>query len=105
MRSKRDFLSLADLTSDTLLGLLRRADEYRCGALNSPSHRPLEGKSLAMLFSKASTRTRVSFEVGVFQLGGHAVMLSDRDSQIGRGEPIADTARVLSGYVEGIPST
>ncbi len=102
MRSKRDFISIADCTSEMVLGLLQRADQYRIGMLTDPSHRPLSGKTLAMLFSKASTRTRVSFEVGVFQLGGHALMLSDRDSQIGRGEPIADTARVLSGYVDGV---
>src|SRR5688500_19105502 len=64
--------------------------------------RPLAGQSLAMIFMEASTRTRVSFEVGTFQLGGHALFLSPRDVQLGRGEPIADTARVLSRYVDGI---
>ena len=64
--------------------------------------RPLAGKTLAMIFTKSSTRTRVSFEVGTFQLGGHALFLSSRDLQLGRGEPIRDTARVLSRYVEGI---
>ena len=64
--------------------------------------KPLAGKTLAMIFMKASTRTRVSFEVGTYQLGGHALFLSPRDVQLGRGEPIADTARVLSRYVDGI---
>src|SRR5207237_4408079 len=62
----------------------------------------LEGQTLAMIFEKSSTRTRVSFEVGMLQLGGHALFLSSRDIQLGRGEPIADTARVLSRYVDGI---
>ena len=102
MTTKLDFLSLADLDKETLLNLLEAADGYRRGEFDTMLHRPLEGKTLAMLFSKPSTRTRISFEVGVFQLGGHAIMLSDRDSQIGRGEPIEDTAKVLSGYVDGI---
>lgn len=97
---KRDLLSLADLSSEQLLGLLRRGSAHLSGALSGV--KSLQGKSLAMLFSKASTRTRVSFDVGMFQLGGHAVVLSDRDTQIGRGEPVEDTARVLSGYVDGI---
>ena len=71
-----------------------RAGEYK--------DKPLAGKSLAMIFMKASTRTRVSFEVGTWQLGGHALFLSPRDVQLGRGEPLADTARVLSRYVDGI---
>jgi ornithine carbamoyltransferase len=66
------------------------------------ARRPLEGRTLAMIFMKSSTRTRVSFEVGTFQLGGHALFLSPRDIQLGRGEPVADTARVLSRYVDGI---
>ena len=102
MTEKRDFISLADLDRATLLYLLREAEAYRAGVYARAEHQPLLGKTLAMLFSKPSTRTRVSFEVGVFQLGGHAIMLSERDSQIGRGEPIDDTAKVLSGYVDGI---
>lgn len=100
MNQKRDLVSISDLSKAECIGLLRRGAMHRTGSTHSS--RPLEGKSLAMLFSKASTRTRVSFDVGMFQLGGKAVVLSDKDSQIGRGEPIADTARVLSGYVDGI---
>lgn len=102
MSIKHDFLNLRDLSKETFLHLLCEADAYRTGQYDGAQHRPLNGKTLAMLFAKPSTRTRVSFEVGVFQLGGHAIMLSDRDSQIGRGEPISDTAKVLSGYVDGI---
>lgn len=98
--SKQDLLSLGDLSVEQLMGLLRRGMLHRSGGLDGIAS--LKGKSLAMLFSKASTRTRVSFDVAMFQLGGHAVVLSDRDTQIGRGEPVEDTARVLSGYVDGI---
>ena len=94
------FLSIADWSPERLgeaLDLAERlkADPDACG-------RPLAGKTLAMIFTKSSTRTRVSFEVGTHQLGGQALFLSSRDIQIGRGEPIADTARVLSRYVHGI---
>ena len=102
MNRKLDFLNLSDLDKTTFLHLLREADAYRTRQYTLEDHRPLNGKTLAMLFAKPSTRTRVIFEVGVYQLGGHAIMLSDRDSQIGRGEPIEDTAKVLSGYVDGI---
>jgi ornithine carbamoyltransferase len=98
-RNKRDFLALSDLTPTELHGLLARAVEMRA---NRFGRRPLEGKALAMIFRKSSTRTRVSFEVAIHQLGGFGVFLSDRDSQLGRGEPVADTARVLSGYVDAI---
>jgi ornithine carbamoyltransferase len=96
---KRDFLAVPDLSKSELntlfdLALCMKRGEY--GA------RPLEGKTLGMIFAKSSTRTRVSFEVGAFQLGGHALFLSSRDIQIGRGEPIRDTARVLSRYVDGL---
>lgn len=97
--SHRDFLCIPDFSRDELLGLFRLAELMRTGEYQG---RPLEGMSLAMLFLKSSTRTRVSFEVGASQLGGHALFLSSRDVQLGRGEPIADTARVLSGYVDGI---
>ena len=95
----RDFLAIPDYTRDELLGLFDLAERMRSGVY---SDKPLAGKSLAMIFMKSSTRTRVSFEVGTWQLGGHALFLSPRDVQLGRGEPIADTARVLSRYVDGI---
>ncbi|MEX2178802.1 MAG: ornithine carbamoyltransferase [Gemmatimonadaceae bacterium] len=95
----RDFLQIPDFTKDELLALFELAERMRAGKYD---RKPLAGKTLAMIFMKASTRTRVSFEVGTFQLGGHALFLSPRDVQLGRGEPIADTARVLSRYVDGI---
>ena len=97
--SHRDFLAIPDYTREELLGLFDLAERMRSGEYTD---KPLAGKSLAMIFMKASTRTRVSFEVGTWQLGGHALFLSPRDVQLGRGEPIADTARVLSRYVDGI---
>jgi ornithine carbamoyltransferase len=96
---KRDFLSITDFSREELLRTLRLAETLRSG---SPGTKPLAGKTLAMIFTKSSTRTRVSFEVGAFQLGAHALFLSARDIQLGRGEPIRDTARVLSRYVDGI---
>lgn len=98
MKEHRDFLAISDFESKELLALLDRARRLKVG--NDQSN--LDGKSLAMIFRKSSTRTRVSFEVGMTQLGGHALFLSDRDSQIGRGETIHDTAKVLSRYVDGI---
>ncbi|MDZ7779174.1 MAG: ornithine carbamoyltransferase [Gemmatimonadota bacterium] len=98
MKPHRDFLALADFSRDELLSLLERARRLKSGERSEQ----LTGKSLAMIFRKSSTRTRVSFEVGMTQLGGHALFLSDRDSQIGRGEHIGDTAGVLSRYVDGI---
>ena len=98
--TKRDFLAVSDLDRGELLALLERARRLKTGEEDAQG--ALAGRSLAMIFRKSSTRTRVSFEVGMHQLGGHAVFLSDRDSQIGRGEPITDTARVLSGFVQGI---
>jgi ornithine carbamoyltransferase len=94
-----DFLAIPDFSRDELESLFVLAQRMRDGKF---TERPLTGKTLAMIFMKASTRTRVSFEVGTFQLGGHALFLSPRDVQLGRGEPIADTARVLSRYVDGI---
>ena len=98
-RTHRDFLAIPDYSREELLALFDLAERMRSGEYSA---KPLAGKSLAMIFMKASTRTRVSFEVGTWQLGGHALFLSPRDVQLGRGEPIADTARVLSRYVDGI---
>jgi ornithine carbamoyltransferase len=95
----RDFLAIPDFSRAELDGLFELAESMRTGAYTK---KPLAGKSLAMIFLKSSTRTRVSFEAGTFQLGGHALFLSSRDVQIGRGEPVPDTARVLSRYVDGI---
>ncbi|MGH7719201.1 MAG: ornithine carbamoyltransferase [Gemmatimonadaceae bacterium] len=95
----RDFLAIPDFTEPELRRLFDLAESMRNGGYTK---KPLAGKSLAMIFMKSSTRTRVSFEVGAWQLGAHALFLSPRDVQLGRGEPIADTARVLSRYVDGI---
>ncbi|MGQ0650451.1 MAG: ornithine carbamoyltransferase [Gemmatimonadaceae bacterium] len=95
----RHFLAIPDFSTDELQALLALAECMRAGGYDK---KPLAGKSLGMIFVKSSTRTRVSFEVGTWQLGGHALFLSQRDVQLGRGEPIADTARVLSRYVDGI---
>ena len=97
--SVRHFLAIPDLSRPELDGLLDLAERMRRGAYAA---RPLAGRTLAMLFMKSSTRTRVSFEAGCFQLGGHALFLTPRDVQLGRGEPVSDTARVLSRYVDGI---
>lgn len=96
-RTKRDFLAIPDFTRAELYEVLALARDMKRGTY---SGRPLAGRTLAMIFEKSSTRTRVSFEVGAFQLGGHALFLSSRDIQIGRGEPLKDTARVLSRYVD-----
>jgi ornithine carbamoyltransferase len=98
-RAHRDFLAIPDYSREELNGLFELAESMKSGRY---AEKPLAGKSLAMIFMKSSTRTRVSFEVGTWQLGGHALFLSPRDVQLGRGEPIADTARVLSRYVDGI---
>ena len=99
---KRDLLSIMDLSREEIHSLLGRAMELKAMQKEGVIHHPLAGKTLGMIFEKSSTRTRVSFEVGAYQLGGNALFLSPRDTQIGRGEPIADTARVLSGYLDGI---
>ncbi len=100
--SKRDLVSIADLSAAELTGLVDRAETLRALQAAGEVHTPLRGKSLAMIFEKASTRTRVSFDVGMYQLGGQALMLPSGETQIGRGEPIGDTAAVLSRYVDGI---
>lgn len=96
----RHFLKLSDLPVAELHGLIERAIELKADRYGHA--RPLGGRALAMLFGKSSTRTRVSFEVAMSQLGGHALFLSPRDIQLGRGEPLADTARVLSSMCDGI---
>lgn len=98
--SARHLISIHDLTRDEVAGLHRLA--ARIKAEPAAYHQALAGKTLAMVFEKSSTRTRVSFEVGMLQLGGHALFLSSRDIQLGRGEPISDTAQVLSRYVDGV---
>src|SRR5260370_17493129 len=97
--AKRDFLSISDLSRNEVVVLFDLAARMKHRAYRET---PLSGKTLAMIFAKSSTRTRVSFEVGTFQLGGHALFVSSRDIQMGRGEPVPDTARVLSRYVSGI---
>ena len=94
----RGFLTLGDVPAEQWPALFDRAAHLKANR----TQKTLAGKSIALVFEKASTRTRVSFEVGVFELGGHAVVLSSQGSQIARGEPIEDTARVLSGYCHGI---
>ncbi len=96
----RHFLSLLDLSADELMDLLKRAAELKQLQHRHEPHRTLENRVLAMVFEKSSTRTRVSFEAGMNQLGGSALFLSPRDTQLGRGEPIEDTARVLSSMVD-----
>ena len=101
MAGKRDLISMRDVRHD-LVGILELAANIKNRAKAGEPYEPLRGRSLAMIFEKSSTRTRVSFEVGMTQLGGHALFLSPNDLQLGRGETIADTARVLSRYVDGI---
>lgn len=99
---KKDLLRILDLSDREILSLVRSGLMWKRRVASRRSPRPLVGKSLAMIFQKASTRTRVSFEVGMTRLGGHALFLSPQDTQIGRGEPIRDTARVLSRYVDAV---
>ncbi len=98
----KHLLKLADLTREEILSVLNLADQLKYERKNNVKKKYLEGKHLGMIFQKSSTRTRVSFEVGMSELGGQALFLSNRDLQIGRGEPVEDTARVLSRYLDGI---
>ena len=99
---QKDLLKLLDLTSEEILKILDTADTLKDLRKRGIQHPFLAGKTLAMIFEKSSTRTRVSFETGIYQLGGNGIYLSDKDSQIGRSEPVEDTARVLSRYCDGI---
>lgn len=100
--AKRDFVSLLDCSADEVADLVARARELKTLQLAGKLHRSLEGKTLAMIFQQNSTRTRVAFEAGMHQLGGHAVVLSPTDTQLDRGEPIEDTAKVLSTMVDAV---
>ena len=102
MLKGKDLLAIHDLSVDEVAEILDFAKELKAMQKAGVEHHILEGKTLGMIFEKSSTRTRVSFEVGMYQLGGQALFLSSRDLQIGRGEPIKDTARVLSRYLDGI---
>ena len=98
----KHLLRLQDLSQHDILDILNLADQLKYETKHGIKHHHLEGKTLGMIFQKSSTRTRVSFETGMYQLGGQALFLSNRDLQIGRGEPVEDTARVLSRYLDGI---
>ncbi|MCL2577577.1 MAG: ornithine carbamoyltransferase [Defluviitaleaceae bacterium] len=99
---KKDLLKLLDLSKEEIIEILNLADQMKYNLKHGISHDVLKGKTLGMIFLKSSTRTRVSFETGMYQLGGQALFLSSNDLQIGRGEPVEDTARVLSRYLNGI---
>lgn len=98
----KHFLKLLDLTKEEIISILDLADQLKTQNKQGIEHHILKGKTLGMIFEKSSTRTRVSFETGMYQLGGHALFISSKDAQIGRGEPTEDTARVLSRYLDGI---
>lgn len=98
----KHLLKLGDLTAQEITEILNLADQLKYEKTHGIVNQPLKGKTLGMIFKKSSTRTRVSFEVGMYELGGYALFLSNRDLQIGRGEPVQDTARVLSRYLDGV---
>src|SRR5690625_4592732 len=98
----RDFLTLADYTQEEIYYLLDMADDLKRKKNNGYVYEPLKGKTLGMIFEKSSTRTRISFEAGIYQLGGAGLFLNASDLQLGRGEEVADTAKVLSGYLDAI---
>lgn len=98
----KDLLKLLDLSRDEIINILNVGDQMKYNQKHGIAHNYLQGKTLAMIFEKNSTRTRVSFEAGIFHLGGHAIFLSSKESQIGRGEPVEDTARVLARYCDAI---
>lgn len=98
----KHLLKMLDLSKEEITDILNLADQLKYELKHNIPHKRLEGKSLGMIFQKASTRTRVSFETGMYQLGGNPLFLSSNDLQIGRGEPVQDTARVLSRYLDGI---
>ncbi|GIP47401.1 ornithine carbamoyltransferase [Paenibacillus sp. J53TS2] len=100
--SGRDFIELTDYTTEEIHYLIDLAIELKRKQKNGEEYQPLKGKTVGLIFEKSSTRTRVSFEVGTYQLGGHALFLSKNDIQLGRGETIADTAGVMSRYLDGI---
>ena len=99
---KKNLLKMDDLSKEEILEILNLADQLKYELKHNIPHEYLKGKTLGMIFEKSSTRTRVSFETGMYQLGGNALFLSSRDLQIGRGEPVEDTARVLSRFIQGI---
>ncbi len=99
---KKDLLTVRDLSGEDIEKILKRSAVLKKYRQQGKAHQPLKGKSLGMIFEKSSTRTRVSFEVGMYQLGGQALFLSSQDLQIGRGEPVADTARTLSRYLDAV---
>ena len=98
----RHFLTLSDLNTNELRALIERGIEIKAGLQKGEVYQPFKGKVLAMIFEKSSTRTRVSFEAGMAQFGGHAIFMTPNDTQLGRGEPIEDTVRVLSEMVAAI---
>lgn len=98
----KHLLRMLDLSKEEIIDILDLADQLKYELKHNIPHPRLKGKTLGMIFQKASTRTRVSFETGMYQLGGYPLFLSSHDLQIGRGEPVQDTARVLSRYLSGI---